>query len=91
MFKQIKGSCNACSDYFWWIYEHPRPWAEIGITKEIIEATKDPTFFKLVTLDGKVYMEKYKRTFQIRDVFHMGDSTTSKGVFREDARLGIDV
>ena len=57
----------------------------------MIEATKDPTFFKLVTLDGKVYMEKYKRTFQIRDVFHMGDSTTSEGVFGKDAGLGIDV
>ena len=44
-----------------------------------------------MTLDGKVYMEKYKRTFQIRDVFHMGDSTTSEGVFGKDAGLGIDV
>ena len=34
-----------------------------------MEATKDPTFFKLVILDGKVYMEKYNRACQTRDMF----------------------
>lgn len=67
--KQHPLSGNACPDYFRWIYEDLRPWAETGITQEMMEAAKDPAFFRLVILDGKVYMEKYKGAFQTRDVF----------------------
>ena len=56
-------------------YEDLRPWAETGITKEMMEAVNDPTFFRPMILDRKVHMEKYNGAFQILDkgcVHHMG-------------------
>ena len=41
----------------------------------MMEAVNDPAFFRLVILDGKIYMEKYKGAFLISNkglVHHMG-------------------
>ncbi|XP_019414153.1 PREDICTED: O-glucosyltransferase rumi homolog isoform X2 [Lupinus angustifolius] len=58
-----------CPDYFRWIHEDLRPWAHIGITKEMVDRAKETANFKLVILNGKAYLETYEKAFQTRDTF----------------------
>ncbi|KAK9665516.1 hypothetical protein RND81_14G117100 [Saponaria officinalis] len=60
---------STCPDYFRWIYEDLRPWKETGITRNMLEMANKTADFKLVILNGKAYLEKYKRVYQTRDVF----------------------
>ncbi|KAL6981942.1 hypothetical protein U1Q18_023560 [Sarracenia purpurea var. burkii] len=60
---------KACPDYFRWIHEDLRHWRETGITREMMEVTRGSAHFKLVILDGRVYVEKYGSAFQTRDLF----------------------
>lgn len=62
-------SVSACPEYFRWIHEDLRPWAGTGITREMVERAKTTANFRLVIVNGKVYLEKYRRAFQTRDVF----------------------
>ncbi|KAH7848197.1 hypothetical protein Vadar_015695 [Vaccinium darrowii] len=59
----------ACPDYFRWIHEDLRPWKETGVTREMVERAKRTANFRLVVVDGKAYVERYRRAFQTRDVF----------------------
>ncbi|GAB4844468.1 hypothetical protein Ancab_037844 [Ancistrocladus abbreviatus] len=58
-----------CPDYFRWIYEDLQPWKTNGITREMVEAAKNLAFFRLLVVDGRAYVEKYKNAYQTRDVF----------------------
>ncbi|XP_010544721.1 PREDICTED: O-glucosyltransferase rumi homolog [Tarenaya hassleriana] len=58
-----------CPSYFRWIHEDLRPWKEAGITRDMIERSKETANFRLVILDGRVYVEKYREAIQTRDVF----------------------
>ncbi|XP_043723089.1 O-glucosyltransferase rumi homolog [Telopea speciosissima] len=60
---------GSCPDYFRWIHEDLRPWKATGITSEMIERAKSKADFRLVILNGRVYIEKYRKPFQTRDVF----------------------
>ncbi|GFZ15339.1 O-glucosyltransferase rumi-like protein [Actinidia rufa] len=58
-----------CPDYFRWIHEDLRPWRETGITRDLVERAKKTANFRLVIVDGRAHVERYRRAFQTRDVF----------------------
>ncbi|KAK1290042.1 hypothetical protein QJS10_CPB18g01546 [Acorus calamus] len=56
--------------YFRWIHEDMKPWKSTGITRRMVDRLARRTAnFRLVILDGRVYVEKLKDSFQSRDVF----------------------
>ncbi|XXG62076.1 hypothetical protein AAC387_Pa05g0518 [Persea americana] len=59
----------SCPEYFRWIYEDLRPWNVTGISKEMVERARPTANFRLVILDGRIYVETFSRAFQTRDVF----------------------
>ncbi|KAM3282349.1 O-glucosyltransferase rumi [Capsicum chacoense] len=61
-------SSESCPEYFRWIHEDLRPWKETGITREMVERARKVAHIRIVIVDGRVYLEKYKPTFQKRDV-----------------------
>ncbi|XP_048319394.2 uncharacterized protein LOC107429904 [Ziziphus jujuba] len=58
-----------CPNYFRWIHEDLRPWKDRGITRDMVERAKKTAHFRLVIVDGKAYVENYKKSIQTRDVF----------------------
>lgn len=58
-----------CPDYFRWIHEDLRPWDVTGITKGMVERAKRTAHFRLVIVNGKAYVEKYRKSIQTRDLF----------------------
>ncbi|XP_043718049.1 uncharacterized protein LOC122665997 [Telopea speciosissima] len=58
-----------CPDYFKFIQEDLRPWKDTGITREMVENAKNRADFRLVIVNGRIYVEIYKRSFQTRDLF----------------------
>ncbi|KAL2905704.1 Protein O-glucosyltransferase 1 [Bienertia sinuspersici] len=60
---------STCPDYFSWIYYDLRPWKETGVTREMLEGAQKTAHFRLVIQDGRVYVEKYRRSIQTRDKF----------------------
>ncbi|KAK4436300.1 O-glucosyltransferase rumi [Sesamum alatum] len=59
----------SCPDYFRWIYDDLWPWRETGITKEMVMSASRTANFRLVILDGKAYVQTYRKSFQSRDTF----------------------
>ncbi|WOL17354.1 protein O-glucosyltransferase 1 [Canna indica] len=59
----------SCPEYFRWIHEDLRPWKSTGITREAVEEAQKSAAFRLLVIDGKLYVEKYHRVFQTRDLF----------------------
>ncbi|KAJ9171358.1 hypothetical protein P3X46_014741 [Hevea brasiliensis] len=59
----------SCPSYFRWIHEDLRPWRDTGITREMIERARRTAHFRLVIVDGKAYVDKYKQSIQTRDAF----------------------
>ncbi|GMH00527.1 hypothetical protein Nepgr_002366 [Nepenthes gracilis] len=62
-------TAEACPDYFRWIHEDLRPWKTNGISREMVEAAKSLASFRLIVVDGRIYVEEYRKAFQTRDVF----------------------
>ncbi|XP_058745566.1 uncharacterized protein LOC131618339 [Vicia villosa] len=60
---------NVCPSYFRWIHEDLKPWREQGITKEMLEGARRTAHFKIAIVDGKLYVERYRKSFHTRDVF----------------------
>lgn len=58
-----------CPSYFRWIHEDLRPWRETGITRDMVERARRTAHFRLVIVDGKAYLEKYRQSIQTRDMF----------------------
>lgn len=58
-----------CPEYFRWIHEDLKPFKATGITREMVERAKATAHFRLVIVKGKVYVEKFKKSIQTRDVF----------------------
>ncbi|CAL9063325.1 unnamed protein product [Musa banksii] len=58
-----------CPEYFRWIHEDLRHWKSTGITKETVESAKKFATFRLVVLDGRVYVEEYFGHLMARNVF----------------------
>ncbi|KAF8104092.1 hypothetical protein N665_0179s0001 [Sinapis alba] len=63
------GSNRTCPDYFKWIHEDLKPWRETGITREMVERGQTTAHFRLVIVNGKVFVENYKKSIQTRDTF----------------------
>ena len=59
----------ACPEYMRWIHEDLRPWKSAGITRDMVESGRVYANFRLVIVKGKAYVEKYKGSYQTRDVF----------------------
>ncbi|KAK4403594.1 O-glucosyltransferase rumi [Sesamum angolense] len=59
----------SCPDYFRWIYDDLWPWRETGITKKMVMSASRTANFRLVILDGKAYVQTYRKSFQSRDTF----------------------
>lgn len=62
-------SIPICPDYFRFIHEDLKPWKTTGITRDMVERAKNTAHFRLVIVKGKVYIDKYKKSIQTRDVF----------------------
>ncbi|KAG2302926.1 hypothetical protein Bca4012_061244 [Brassica carinata] len=62
-------SNRTCPDYFKWIHEDLKPWRETGITREMVERGQTTAHFRLVIVNGKVFVENYKKSIQTRDAF----------------------
>lgn len=69
IFRPNNLSSTACPEYFRWIHEDLRIWKSTGISRAMVERAKDYAHFRLVILKGKIYVEKYKKSFHTRDVF----------------------
>ncbi|CAI9302436.1 unnamed protein product [Lactuca saligna] len=67
--KNVSESTHICPEFFRWIHEDLRPWAETGITKEMVDKGRETATFRLVIVNGRAYVEKYKQPYQTRDVF----------------------
>ncbi|KAM7499649.1 hypothetical protein LguiA_024063 [Lonicera macranthoides] len=60
---------SRCPEYFRWIHEDLQPWRDAGITREMVDRAKRTANFRLVILNGRVYVETYEKGFQTRDTF----------------------
>ncbi|KAK7253034.1 hypothetical protein RIF29_37423 [Crotalaria pallida] len=60
---------DVCPKYFRWIHEDLRPWKGSGVSRDIVERAKKTAHFRLVVKKGRVYVEKYRKSIQTRDVF----------------------
>ncbi|KAK6918397.1 Glycosyl transferase CAP10 domain [Dillenia turbinata] len=58
-----------CPEYFRWIHEDLRPWNHTGVSREMVEQAKDPAYVRILIVNGRVYVDKYRWVFQTRDVF----------------------
>ncbi|KAL3521530.1 hypothetical protein ACH5RR_019679 [Cinchona calisaya] len=58
-----------CPDYFRWIHEDLSPWRRTGVTQEMVERAKVKAEFRLVIVDGKVYVDTYSKSRYQRDIF----------------------
>ncbi|KAF7147046.1 hypothetical protein RHSIM_Rhsim03G0185300 [Rhododendron simsii] len=59
----------ACPDYFRWIHEDLRPWKETGITRDTVESGRKTAHFRLVIVEGRAYVETYRRAGPNRDFY----------------------
>ncbi|KAJ4955036.1 hypothetical protein NE237_011819 [Protea cynaroides] len=63
-------SNEECPHYFRWIHENLRPWKERGgITREMVERARPTANFRLLIVNGTMYVERYRQPYQTRDVF----------------------
>ncbi|KAH9775580.1 CAP10 domain-containing protein [Citrus sinensis] len=60
---------STCPDYFRWIHEDLSPWKVTGITRDMLERANQTAHFRLILVNNKVYIHKYKQSIQTRDVF----------------------
>ncbi|XP_078427489.1 uncharacterized protein LOC144700001 [Wolffia australiana] len=66
---KIQKPLSTCPFYYRWIHEDLRPWRATGITKEMVERARRTASFRLVIISGRIYIERYRKSFQSRDVF----------------------
>lgn len=64
-----KPSTETCPEYFRWIYEDLRPWMDKGITRATVEKARPTASIRILVVDGKVYIEKYRGVVHPRDEF----------------------
>ncbi|KAI3996721.1 hypothetical protein MKX01_041021 [Papaver californicum] len=64
-------SAEVCPEYFRWIHEDLQPWRNTGITEEVVISAKSRAGFRLVIVDGKMYVETYKKDLDTRDIFSL--------------------
>lgn len=62
-------STTSCPDYFRWIHEDLKPWESTGITRDMVERGRNVSHFRLVIVNGKVYVQNLDKVYETRDVF----------------------
>ncbi|XP_062086945.1 uncharacterized protein LOC133793660 [Humulus lupulus] len=67
--RPASNTTSTCPSYFRWILEDLSHWKESGITKEMVERARRTAHFRLVIVDGKAYVQKYRKSIQTRDMF----------------------
>ncbi|KAK2976532.1 hypothetical protein RJ640_023770 [Escallonia rubra] len=67
--RRYKPAGEECPEYFRGIHEDLRPLKGKRITKELMESGRSWADIRIVVVDGKVYLQKFKEVFQTRDVF----------------------
>ncbi|EFJ25800.1 glycosyltransferase, CAZy family GT90 [Selaginella moellendorffii] len=55
-----------CPDYFKWIERDLSPWKNTGISQGDLQEAKSKADFRVVIVDGKLYMERYRYCYQTR-------------------------
>jgi hypothetical protein len=45
-----------------------KPWAQTGITLDMVEEAKKFAFFRLTIVNGRMYVESYQKSYQTRDL-----------------------
>ncbi|CAN6268681.1 unnamed protein product [Urochloa humidicola] len=60
-----------CPAYFLWIHEDLRPWRATGVTLDAVERARHEHApkFRVTVVAGRLYVARYGRCFQTRDVF----------------------
>ena len=58
-----------CPDYFRWIHQDLLPWKQTGITRDMVDRAQRTAHFRLMIIDGKAYVEKFRKSIQTRDMF----------------------
>ncbi|WVZ86540.1 hypothetical protein U9M48_033300, partial [Paspalum notatum var. saurae] len=60
-----------CPAYFRWIHEDLRPWHATGVTRGAVEGARRryAPKFRVTVVAGRLYVARYGRCFQTRDVF----------------------
>ncbi|XP_044961878.1 O-glucosyltransferase rumi-like [Hordeum vulgare subsp. vulgare] len=58
-----------CPDYFRHIHTDMEPWRATGVTLDAVERAQPHAEFRLVVVAGRAYVEKYRDSFETRDVF----------------------
>lgn len=66
---QASSSASECPEYFRWIHEDLRHWKITRITEEMVAEAAPLADFRLTILDGKIYVEKFRDSFQSRALF----------------------
>jgi len=64
-----KDEAASCPFYFEWIRRDLKPWAKTGITLDMVEAAKPEASFRLTVVNGRMYIESYRKCYQSRDLF----------------------
>jgi hypothetical protein len=64
-----KDEAAFCPFYFKWIRQDMKPWAKSGITIDMVEAAKPEASFRLTVVNGRMYIESYRKCYQSRDLF----------------------
>ncbi|XP_039005488.1 uncharacterized protein LOC120132865 [Hibiscus syriacus] len=60
---------KTCPDYFRWIHQDLKQFKTSGITKDLIESGTPSADFRLVIVDGNAYVDRYRPSYQTRDLF----------------------
>eukprot|EP01018_Ginkgo_biloba_P015846 Gb_34473 [translate_table: standard] len=60
---------NSCPAYFNWVAEDLKPWRQSGISLDMLLAAQKRASFRLIILNGRLFIESYRKSFQTRDLF----------------------
>uniref|UniRef100_A0ACD5WWR0 Uncharacterized protein n=1 Tax=Avena sativa TaxID=4498 RepID=A0ACD5WWR0_AVESA len=58
-----------CPDYFRHIHTDLEPWRATGITQHTLARARRHAMFRLVVVSGRAYVQKYRQSYQTRDIF----------------------
>ncbi|EFJ05656.1 hypothetical protein SELMODRAFT_431353 [Selaginella moellendorffii] len=58
-----------CPSYFSWIENDLAPWKETGISQQNLQDARSKADFRVVIVNGTLYMERYNKCFETRDDF----------------------
>ncbi|XP_057828366.2 uncharacterized protein LOC131039592 isoform X2 [Cryptomeria japonica] len=60
---------ESCPLYFNFIHQDLEPWKKSGITLEAVEKAQKEASFRLIIVNGSLFVESFRHCFQTRDLF----------------------